>query len=759
VLGRCGSDEFAPDGTSNYNTRSQQTSHPQETTMLASDNARPNRLQAHPNPFTCTTRHRGGMYSSNTVVSLDDPAARDPHVAGAKAANLAAARAAGLPALPGVVLTTDWTFDDRAAALNAWRFLSSGSTDPVIVRSSSTGEDGGDSSMAGVFESVVGVAGEAEFLDAVDVVIGSAAAAKDCGLVDAEMAVLVQPMVDARFGGVLFGADPTSGRTDRLLIASVAGNPSALVSGEVSGWTALLDRRGRVREERSGEAVDRPSAAALKQLARLSRAVAGVYDGPQDIEWAVDDGGRVHLLQARPITTLAPKTGLVYGPGPVAESFPEALAPLEQDMWLEPMRDGIREALRLTATLPTRTLDDRPLLIAVDGMAAVDLVALGVDPPAGGLIRRFDPRPPARRLRAAWRVGRLRSAFTALATDLVQRVDTDLVAVPELGTLTNHELLAVILNGRQELASLHGHEAIAGLLIPDASGASVTGASLALSAVAQGQAEGVTFAEMAQRNPVVLALVPPRVGPHDDDAVPAIAPGPVAAPTTGAAPDAAAIAREALRLRVRWMQELTGRAAWELACRLTDVGVLPAPQSARLLTIDELADATGHRVVPADLLDRVEPDGRPLPAHFRLDDAGRPWAVSTPRRRRRGRATSEIVAVSNGVGTGPVAHAGDDIAPGSILVVAHLDPRLAPLIPRLGGLVAETGNTLSHLAILAREYGVPAVVGATGATGRYGHGDTITVDGDNGTVMAATNADHQSVERDELISHLTGAAS
>ena len=51
-----------------------------------------------------------------------------------------------------------------------------------------------------------------------------------------------------------------------------------------------------------------------------------------------------------------------------------------------------------------------------------------------------------------------------------------------------------------------------------------------------------------------------------------------------------------------------------------------------------------------------------------------------------------------------------DVPPGSVLVVSHLDPRLAPVIPRLAGLVAETGSPLSHLAILAREYGVPTVV-------------------------------------------------
>ncbi len=54
--------------------------------------------------------------------------------------------------------------------------------------------------MAGVFESVLDVDDEEHFLAAVDAVVGSAAAARDAGLVDAAMAVLVQPMIDAAVG-------------------------------------------------------------------------------------------------------------------------------------------------------------------------------------------------------------------------------------------------------------------------------------------------------------------------------------------------------------------------------------------------------------------------------------------------------------------------------------------------------------------------------------------------------------------------------
>ncbi|MEU6854738.1 PEP-utilizing enzyme, partial [Actinacidiphila alni] len=72
--------------------------------------------------------------------------------------------------------------------------------------------------------------------------------------------------------------------------------------------------------------------------------------------------------------------------------------------------------------------------------------------------------------------------------------------------------------------------------------------------------------------------------------------------------------------------------------------------------------------------------------------------------------------------------------PHPVLVVRSLDPALAPLLPGLAGLVAETGSVLSHLAVLAREYHVPTVVGVPDAVGRFGPGTGLVVDGGTGAV-------------------------
>ena len=77
---------------------------------------------------------------------------------------------------------------------------------------------------------------------------------------------------------------------------------------------------------------------------------------------------------------------------------------------------------------------------------------------------------------------------------------------------------------------------------------------------------------------------------------------------------------------------------------------------------------------------------------------------------------------------------GAHLEPGEILVAPSTDPGWTPLFLTAGGLVMEMGGMMSHGAVVAREYGIPAVVGVDGATERIATGDTITVDGSTGVV-------------------------
>ncbi len=228
---------------------------------------------------------------------------------------------------------------------------------------------------------------------------------------------------------------------------------------------------------------------------------------------------------------------------------------------------------------------------------------------------------------------------------------------------------------------------------------------------------------MLATTPVVLALVPPRVGPSP--VLPSLPPSLPAVPDGG---HPLLLAREALRLRARWVQELTARAAWELGVRLTAAGQLESPEAVRQLSISQVEAVVGGEALDAPPA-AVDVSHAPLPSMFRLSADGEVAPVSIRRRGNAGRGAG------GGRGGGPVHH-GDDPPAGAVLVVRTLSPELAPLLPRLHGLVSETGSVLSHLAILARESGVPVVVGVQDAVARFPAGTVVSVDGGTGEVTA-----------------------
>lgn len=97
------------------------------------------------------------------------------------------------------------------------------------------------------------------------------------------------------------------------------------------------------------------------------------------------------------------------------------------------------------------------------------------------------------------------------------------------------------------------------------------------------------------------------------------------------------------------------------------------------------------------------------------------------------------VAASPGVHTGPVRvvrgpHEFSRVIPGDVLVAPLTTSSWEVLFPHIGALVTEGGGLLSHPAIVAREYRLPAIVGCEGATTRFADGELVTVDGRLGTV-------------------------
>jgi pyruvate,water dikinase len=208
---------------------------------------------------------------------------------------------------------------------------------PVAVRSSATAEDLPQASFAGQQDTYLNVVGAGPILDAVKRCWASlwterAVSYRAANGVDpraVRLAAVVQRMVLPEVSGVMFTANPLTGRRRQAVIDASAGLGEAVVSGAVTpdhfvvdaASGEILDRTlgdkrvaivpdecgGTRRVERSGG----ENAVSLldhqvRALAGLGSRVEAHYGAPQDTEWAIDEGGKIWLLQARPITTLFP---------------------------------------------------------------------------------------------------------------------------------------------------------------------------------------------------------------------------------------------------------------------------------------------------------------------------------------------------------------------------------------------------------------------------------------------------------------------
>ncbi|NRB39441.1 MAG: pyruvate, water dikinase, partial [Pseudomonadales bacterium] len=121
-----------------------------------------------------------------------------------------------------------------------------------------------------------------------------------------QMNVVVQLMVDASSAGVLFSVDPVSGRHDRCVIDAVSGLGETLVSGEQTPDHYEFDKAGRrVFSELIGEQAILSPLQCRQLFNESQQAVAKAsVELDLDLEWAIDQSGKLYWLQARPITTI-----------------------------------------------------------------------------------------------------------------------------------------------------------------------------------------------------------------------------------------------------------------------------------------------------------------------------------------------------------------------------------------------------------------------------------------------------------------------
>jgi pyruvate,water dikinase len=182
---------------------------------------------------------------------------------------------------------------------------------------------------------------------------------------------------------------------------------------------------------------------------------------------------------------------------------------------------------------------------------------------------------------------------------------------------------------------------------------------------------------------------------------------------------------------------------------LVEQGRLSSQEDVFYLTIEARADLLAGRSSDWQGMIKVRRAERDRNATISVPDTIQDWREMV-----RGMYTSSVAAsegilhgipISGGQVVGPVrfVRSMEDwsrVCRGDILVVSVIDPGMAPLFGVAAGLVAEMGGTLSHGAIIAREYGLPAVANVAGITARLKEGDWISLDAERGEIIVQEQA-------------------
>lgn len=731
---------------------------------------------------------------SPRVVTLSEAALLDPSLVGAKAANLGLLVSAGFPVPPGFVVTTaaegrlPETFPalrEAAAALGAERFA---------VRSSGAAEDLAGASFAGQYETFLNVRAEG-LRDAVERVFDSASAPSVSAYKEARaeaasdasapgMAVLVQVMVEADAAGVAFTADPVTGTRGEVVVTAVRGLGEGLVSGEATGdeWIVRGNEascrrasEGAITEER---ALD---------VAGLARRVEWHFGTPQDVEWATS-GDRLHLLQARPITALPehvewkpPRPGYWMRNFRLGEWLPEAMTPLFADWLLGLIEGGYLRGMRSTvgtavpfryaaingwyyATLPevsprllARVLVEsrgRMVPIMWNALVRVNKDPVGADRAVlGRLAERWlnEVLPRYRRMVAAAQ----ERAGSATPAELVGIVD-------EVGTAAGEYLFSLAMVGgsawkmeaalakfvRRHLSGrvYFGHQALLRGLpgvdtgTPPHAVQSVDWYRPTLGELGLGgedpdgrkrQREVAAEREAAEGAcRTVLADRPELLSRFD-------------ALLEVAQRYAVLRERQARDFTLAW--PLLRRCALRLGETLAVRGVIDAAEDVFLLTRAELDGRGDSRDAVTDrrqLWQRQRRLAAPLdlgtpPKTIRslmhgAAEAARsspvpPDAVLVGEPASPGRATGAVRIVRS-----PEDFRG--FRDGEVLVARLTAPAWTPLFGRAAAVVTDGGTLAAHASLVAREYGIPAVVGTSEATRKLRDGQVVIVDGGAGVV-------------------------
>jgi pyruvate,water dikinase len=608
------------------------------------------------------------------------------------------------------------------------------------------------------------------------------------------MAVLVQVMVDVAAAGVAFTAHPVTGDRAQTVVTAVAGLGEPLVSGDTTGEEWTITAAGARLTRSASTAEPALSAEQTGTVAALARRVADRYGRPQDVEWAIDRDGRLWLLQARPMTALPePVSWTPPGPGlwmrnfRLGEWLPEAVTPLFAT-WLLPLLEngfldgmhasvGIRVPFRYTLVngwyYTAAPIPSPALLARILGRGRRRAVTILYN----ALIRVS--RNPAAADRAVladleqqWR-GRQLPRYRQLVAAAAAKVDT---ADPRRLAAIVHQLgreagiylwyLAIVGGSAWKMEACLTRFIRRHLrdVLPDRDG----GAQILLRGLLA--AEPIATPHAVQSVDWYHAVAGEL---HLGAGLPVSRPAELAGQRTAAEQRSrAALADKPQRLHqfrqllsvnqryavIREQQARDFTLAWPVlrACarrlgrHLVDLSAIEDADDVFFCTRDELHQCLDGQAVPlAPLVAQRRATWqrqRRLAAPVTLGRPPRLIGDVIERAVQQARGTTPpgdgvIVGqpASAGRATGPahILYGPEDFAAfsdGDVLVAKTTAPAWTPLFARAAAIATDGGTLAAHASLIAREYGIPAVVGTGDITQRLRTGQLITVDGTAGTI-------------------------
>ena len=611
-----------------------------------------------------------------------------------------------------------------------------------------------------------------------------------------EMAVLVQPMVPARAAGVAFTANPLTGDRHESLVTAVLGLGERLVSGAASGDEWSIRAGSATSRRRTEDAISAEQAIAVADLAlRVQTQLGEAQDIEWALEPDAA-GDRLVLLQARPMTAL-PEPAPWTAPGPgfwwrnfrLGEWLPEPMTPLFSDWLLPLIEDGFLDGMRdsVGAVVPFRYASVNGWYYNAIPVPTPGLLLRALAQSRGRIVRIVfnalvrvsrNPRGADRavlgQLYRTWHDVELPAYRRLVEAGGTQPADADsdelISLVDRVGRAAGRQLwfLAIVggsawkMEARLALfADKHLHQ----LSCDDAPLAD--GIQVLLGALPGLDPEMPDHAVFSAdwywptgTNAAGGDALPDPHGPArhhrlvekrraaEADCLEALSPTP-------------ALLREFIGLlevtrhytAIREEQARTLTLGWPLlrSCALrlgqglARAGSLDKAELVFFLTRDELNHPAPRSAI-AEERQSLWQRQRHLSAPLTLGKPPRLIGDPIARAVERARGTQPIPdgaivgqPASTGRASGPVRLITDPaefatFRPGEVLLARATAPAWTPLFGLAAAVVTDGGTLAAHASIVAREYGIPAVVGTGDATHRLSTGQWVTVDGTTGIV-------------------------